>query len=202
MATTSHSRASTQHFTPRATLSAVGIKLRSVKIYDVISREVDIRQKTVKHTPIEKLTDAFISILSGARGLVEINTHLRCDTAIQRAFGRRACAEQSVVQQTLDVCTPENVNQMQRALNEIFRSHSQAYRHNYEMELQLLDLDLTGLNCGPKAEKATKGYFHHKGGHDSVNGVTMLVWTNLAPTVDGRDPATTIAKALIGLLYT
>jgi CubicO group peptidase (beta-lactamase class C family) len=38
-------------------------------------------------------------------------------------------------------------------------------------------------------------------GHDPVNGVTLVVWTNLAPTVDGRDPATTIAAALIGLLY-
>jgi D-alanyl-D-alanine carboxypeptidase len=38
-------------------------------------------------------------------------------------------------------------------------------------------------------------------GHDPANGVTLVVWTNLAPTVDGRDPATTIAKELIGLLY-
>jgi D-alanyl-D-alanine carboxypeptidase len=38
-------------------------------------------------------------------------------------------------------------------------------------------------------------------GHDPVNNVTLVVWTNLAPTVDGRDPATTIAAALIGLLY-
>jgi len=39
-------------------------------------------------------------------------------------------------------------------------------------------------------------------GHDPVNGVTLVVWTNLAPSVDGKDPATTIAKALIGLVYT
>ena len=38
-------------------------------------------------------------------------------------------------------------------------------------------------------------------GHDPVNGVTLVVWTNLAPTVDGSDPATTIARELIGLLY-
>jgi D-alanyl-D-alanine carboxypeptidase len=38
-------------------------------------------------------------------------------------------------------------------------------------------------------------------GHDPVNGVTLVVWANLAPTVDGRDPATTIARELIGLLY-
>ena len=38
-------------------------------------------------------------------------------------------------------------------------------------------------------------------GHDPVNGVTLVVWTNLAPSIDGRDPATTIARELIGLLY-
>lgn len=29
-------------------------------------------------------------------------------------------------------------------------------------------------------------------------GVTLIVWTNLAPAPDGRDPATTIARALVG----
>ena len=38
-------------------------------------------------------------------------------------------------------------------------------------------------------------------GHDPVNKVTLVVWTNLAPTVDGKDPATTIAAALINMLY-
>ncbi len=38
-------------------------------------------------------------------------------------------------------------------------------------------------------------------GHDPVNNVTLVVWTNLAPAVDGRDPATTIARSLIGMLY-
>jgi len=38
-------------------------------------------------------------------------------------------------------------------------------------------------------------------GHDPVNAVTLVVWTNLAPAADGRDPATTIARALIDQLY-
>ena len=38
-------------------------------------------------------------------------------------------------------------------------------------------------------------------GHDPDNAVTLVVWTNLAPTVDGRDPATTIARNLIGKIY-
>jgi D-alanyl-D-alanine carboxypeptidase len=38
-------------------------------------------------------------------------------------------------------------------------------------------------------------------GRDPQNSVTLVVWTNLAPAPDGRDPASTIAKAIIGDLY-
>lgn len=38
-------------------------------------------------------------------------------------------------------------------------------------------------------------------GRDPQNKVTLVVWTNLAPAPDGRDPASTIAQAIIGDLY-
>ncbi|CAN5264555.1 serine hydrolase domain-containing protein [soil metagenome] len=38
-------------------------------------------------------------------------------------------------------------------------------------------------------------------GSDPVNKVTLIVWTNLAPAADGRDPATTIARALLAQVY-
>ena len=86
--------------------------------------------------------------------MVEVNTRLRADPALQAAFGRTACAEQSVVQQTLDACTDDNVKQMQQALDEIFRQHSRAYRHAYAEAYQLLDVDMSGMPCGPKAALA------------------------------------------------
>ncbi len=153
----------TQHYSPRATLAALGIKVRSLKFFDTIAEHVRIPQKTVRHTPLEKLTDAFIAMLSGAHGLSEINTRVRSDPAMQRAFGRTSCAEQSVVQETLDACTEENIRQMEQAVDIIFRAHSRAFRHNYEEGLQLLDADMTGLPCGAKAESATKGYFSSQG---------------------------------------
>ena len=73
-----------------------------------------MHQKSIKHKPIEKLYDAFIAILAGAHGLSEINTRLRSDWALQRAFGRSSCAEQSVVQRTLDACTQENDSERRR----------------------------------------------------------------------------------------
>ncbi len=38
-------------------------------------------------------------------------------------------------------------------------------------------------------------------GHDPANKVTLVVWTNLGASADGRDAATTIARMLIGYLY-
>jgi hypothetical protein len=105
------------------------------------------------------LYDALIALLAGAHGLVEINTRLRSDAALQAAFGRRACAEQSVVQETLNACNAETVAQMQAAVDVIYRQHSQGYRHDYEQAWQLLDVDLTGMPCGAKAALASKGYF-------------------------------------------
>ena len=81
------SKETTQHYTPHATLAALGIKIRSLKLFDTIKEHVFIKQKTIRHTPIEKLHDAFIAILAGAHGLCEINTRLRSDESLQRAFG-------------------------------------------------------------------------------------------------------------------
>jgi hypothetical protein len=140
-------------------LAALGVKLRSLKLFEVIAGHVEIKQKAIRHTPIEKLQDAFIAILAGAHGLSEINMRVRPDQALQRAFGRKGCAEQSVVQETLSACTAKNVTEMAAAMAELFRAHSAAYRHDYAAELQVLDADLSGLPCGKKAEQATKGYF-------------------------------------------
>ena len=104
-------------------MAALGLKLRSLDLFGPIRETVTIPQKTVKHRPTQKLYDAFITLLTGAQGLVEINTRLRSDTALQRAFGRTKCAEQSVVQETLDRCTAENVTQVEQAVATILRRH-------------------------------------------------------------------------------
>lgn len=147
------------HFTACASLAALGVKLKELELFGPIQEAVLIAQKAVKHSPIDKLYDAFISLLAGSHGLVEINTRLRSDLALQAAFGRSRCAEQSVVQRTLNVCTAENVKQMEQAMDTIYRQHSQGYRHDYRASLQVLDVDMSGMPCGPKAAFATKGYF-------------------------------------------
>jgi len=71
-----------KHFSPRASLAALGLRLRRLGFLEAIATTVKVPQKTVRHTPAEKLYDAFLAILSGAHGLSEINTRLRCDTTL------------------------------------------------------------------------------------------------------------------------
>ncbi len=190
-----------RHFTASASLAAIGVKLRQVDLFGPIRKTVRIAQKTVKHTPIDKMYDAFISMLAGAHGLVEINTRLRSDSALQAAFGRSRCAEQSVVQQTLDACTPENVSQMEQALDSIYRQHSQGYQHDYMAQWQMLDVDMSGLPCGPKATFESLGYFA-KQRNRRGRQLGRVLATHYGEVVVDRlfDGKTQLAKALHPLM--
>jgi hypothetical protein len=146
-------------FSAHASLSALGVMIRKLKVFTPVLEKVRIAQKVVKFSPGEKLLDGYMAILAGAQGMVEINQSVRTDRGLQLAFGRTGCAEQSVVQDTLDACTAENVEQMHQAMNLIFRQNSRSYRHDYNLEWQILDCDMTGRPCGRKAAFASKGYF-------------------------------------------
>ena len=151
--------AASRRSSPHARLAALGLKLQQLDFFAPVRQQVQIAQKTVHFRPDEKLYDGWVALLAGAHGLVEINSLLRADLALQVAFGRTACAEQSVVQDTLNACTETNVLQMQAALDTIYRQHAAACRHDYTQHLQILDIDFSGAPCGPKAAFATPGYF-------------------------------------------
>jgi hypothetical protein len=145
--------------TAHASLAVLGVKLQEIDLLAPIRTLVHIPQKVIDYTPFEKLSDCFIGFLAGAKGISDIERVLRECPALQAAFGRTACAEQSTIQDTLDACTSLTTLQMAGAMKQIFRQHSQAYRHPFAQELLLLDLDMTGNPCGRKAACATKGYF-------------------------------------------
>src|SRR5689334_23884700 len=95
--------------TPRASLVAIGAEIRKRGILEPLRQRVQIAQKTIRHSPTDKLLDALIGMLAGAQGMVDRKSTLRADLALQRAFGRTTCAEQSTIQDTLDHCTAETV---------------------------------------------------------------------------------------------
>jgi hypothetical protein len=149
-------------FSARASLVAYGVRFRQMGIWKTVSSLVRIKQKKRDHSPMEKLLDALINILAGGAGLVEINTRVRPDQAVQRAFGRSGCAEQSTVSDTLNACTADNVRQMRQAVSAVLRAHGGSFQHNHWQSELLLDADVTGLPAGRGGEGCSKGYFAGK----------------------------------------
>jgi hypothetical protein len=139
-------------------LCALGHYLTEEGVLEALS-EVQLAQKTVKHSPTQKLLDALVGILSGCKALYEINARLRPDLPLQRAFGRTRCADQSTISRTLNAFTQETVEQLREAVKSIYRKNSSIFSHDFEREMLLLEVDLTGLRASRKAEGSTKGYF-------------------------------------------
>jgi hypothetical protein len=139
-------------------LCALGHLLAREGVLEPLSG-VKIDQKTVVHSPAEKLTDALMGMLSGCKAIYETNVRVRPDGPLSRAFGRERVAEQSTIQRTLEAFTQENVAQLREAVEAIGSRYSRLLKHPYEREMLLLEIDLTGLRASKRAQLSTKGYF-------------------------------------------
>src|SRR6266487_1766979 len=74
---------------PHASLAVLGCHLRQLDLFAPIRQLVHIPQKTVRYSPTDKLFDGFVALLAVAHGLVEINSRLRADPALQAAFATK-----------------------------------------------------------------------------------------------------------------
>src|SRR5204862_7635634 len=99
------------------------VRFQQMSIWATVSTQVRIKQKVRVHTPLEKLLDCLINILAGGAGVVETNTRVRPDVAVQRAFGRERCAEQSTISDTLTACRAPNVTQLRAAVSQVLQRH-------------------------------------------------------------------------------
>jgi hypothetical protein len=81
----------TSHFSPAASLAALGVKWNQLDVFGPIRTTVQIKQKTVKHTPTDKLYDAFISLLAGAHGLIRACEQIQlCSTPLDARGARNS----------------------------------------------------------------------------------------------------------------
>jgi hypothetical protein len=140
-----------------APLAALGVYYRHQSILEPL-QHVPIAIKTVQYSPGDKLIDALVSILAGCTHIAQINTRLRPEVWLARAWGRDTFVEQSTVSRTFDALTQTNLTPLRTAVTAIWRGHSQALRHDWRGWLWF-DLDLSGLRASPNAEGSTKGYF-------------------------------------------
>lgn len=93
----------------------------------------------------------------------QINTTIRPDLVLARAWKQTRFAEQSTVARVLDQLQAEQAEQMRCGVESISVWIGQASHHDWAEPL-LIDIDLTPLPASNRAEGSTKGYFSEKRG--------------------------------------
>jgi hypothetical protein len=91
-------------------------------------------------------------MLCGAKTIAQNNITIRTDRAVQRAFGRTGCAEQSTIARTLRACTAENVAQLNQVSWHYLKRYGATPRHRFHDTRLWVDIDLTPMPIGAKAE--------------------------------------------------
>lgn len=138
--------------TSRASLCALGEYLRRHCFFAPMREQVRIPQKTVRYRPIDKVLDGLLGILCGAKTMSQSNTTIRVDPAVQRAFGRTGCAEQSTIARTLQASTAATVDQLSRVSWYYLKRYGQTPHHRFAERLLWVDVDVTPLPIGAQAE--------------------------------------------------
>jgi len=146
-----------------ASLCALAPLIESRGIFDRIHQGVKIPQKKLDYRPSDKLVFVVLGIMSGCEVVFDLNRKLRVDKPLLRAFGYQRCADQSVIQETLNAATGENVQQLEAALKAIWDEHNLAVQllkdAQREGGIETIDIDLSGMPASKNAEGSTKGYF-------------------------------------------
>jgi hypothetical protein len=138
--------------TSRASLCALGEYLRRQCFFAPLREQLTIPQKTVRHHPVEKVLDALLGLLCGAKTISQSNSTIRVEPAVQRAFGRTGCAEQSTIARTLQASTPETVDQLSRVSWYYLKRYGQTPHHRFAERRLWVDIDVTPLPIGAAAE--------------------------------------------------
>ena len=123
--------------------------------------KVDLEMKIRDFSPVCKLKQVLLSILTGCETLTAFNSQLDGEARLAAIWGWERFADQSTLSRTLDALTLMNIEQLRTATTAIWRSMSRTRGHDWRGFL-LLDFDLTGLPCSPRAEASQKGYFSGK----------------------------------------
>lgn len=154
-----------------ASLCAIAPVIEDKNVFGIIHQKVDIPQKEVEYSPTDKLISVVLGIMSGCGVIFDLNRKLRVDKTLLKASGYQKCADQSVIQNTLNAVTEKNVQQMESALKTLWDENNLTILilENARLggRIGTIDMDLSGMPAPKKAECSTKGYFS---GEKNVHG--------------------------------
>jgi hypothetical protein len=140
-------------------LAALGFYVRQNDLWAPIRHRVRFSGPTHCNEPVDALYDLWVGILAGCEVVSQVNTTIRADPLLAKAWGRGQFHEQSTIARILDACGPLQVDQMREATESLFHWLGYAHRHDFHHSLLRVDIDLTGMPASKHAEGSKKGFF-------------------------------------------
>lgn len=147
-------------------LVPTGHYAQKIGLIDLFKEHLTIRMKTVHHTPVEKIVELFVSMISGCPDVKTVNNRLVPDKLAAAAWCQKQFADQSQASLVLHRITPENLTQLEEIFQTLFNEQSLA-RHHPPDEHLIVDVDMTGLPVSPSSktyEGATFGFMQKEKG--------------------------------------
>jgi hypothetical protein len=152
----------TTHFAP---LVVLGWYVMTQDLLSPFWREVKLgKQGYHVREPRQAMRDLWVSMLAGCQSIWQINTKIRPDRLLARAWGRSEFHEQSTLARVLDGCTAGDVQELRTGGEAVYHWIGAAPNRNPAGRPMIIDIDLTGLTISREAEGSTKGYFSQKRG--------------------------------------
>lgn len=159
--------------TSYAPLAVLGVYIRQQDLLSPIFSRIEFGKQMHTERPIEALIDVWVSMLAGCRSINQVNTRIRPEGLLAKAWGRERFCEQSTLARVLDACEEEQVQQLRAGVEAVYRWIGRAPQGSGNALPLMIDIDLTGLPAGRNAQGSTKGYFSEKKGHADANYVEL-----------------------------
>jgi Transposase DDE domain group 1 len=106
--------------------------------------------------------------------MAQSHVTITVDPAVQRAFGRQSCADQSTVARTLHACAAEKVAPLERVSQDYLQRYGVTPRHPFHQERLWVEADVPPRPIGPTAAGSERAWM---GRHRSKTGRKTLRMT-------------------------
>ena len=132
-------------------LVPTGHYAQEIRLIDLFKEHLKIDMKTVHHTPVEKVIEQFVSMITGCPDMKTVNNRLVPDRLAAAAWCQKQFADQSQVSEVIHRITPENLLQLEEIFHKLLSQQGLARRHPVS-EWLVVDVDMTGLPVSPTSK--------------------------------------------------
>jgi hypothetical protein len=168
-------------------LVAMGHFAHQIELPAAFRSFVYIRQKQLRHDPIDKLLTFFVSLVDGCGYTSDIDTALKPYPALAHAWTLPAFAGQNVVNDTLHRLTWKHIGQIEHVFQFLFERQSLACQQPRDLPL-IVDVDTMGLRVSPRShsiEWAEVGYFPKGKGQKGLQFSAAFIGANFREVLGG-----------------